>query len=76
MFYLRRGGHHVSKRCVSTISVPKETPVEAFAAKSYNEIPRVSTLRALWQLSFTEKKYRIDQVGTHINEELCTNVPN
>ena len=73
MFYLRRGGHHVSKRCVSTISVPKETLVEA---KSYNEIPRVSTLRALWQLSFTEKKYRIDQVGTHINEELCTNVPN
>ena len=63
MFILRRQGcHHVTKRCVSTVAVPSEATSVVTSVKSYSEIPRVSTAKALWELTFSERKLKIDQV--------------
>ena len=58
----------VSKRCVSTVTqTSEETSAQTRElayeqAREFKEIPRVKTLKALYQLSFTERKNKLNEV--------------
>ena len=59
----------VSKRCVSTTvtQTHEETSAQTRElayeqAREFKEIPRVKTLKALYQLSFTDRKNKLNEV--------------
>ena len=70
MFALNRVVRNsVSKRCVTTVTQSSEetsaqTRELAYEqAREFKEIPRVKTLKALYQLSFAERKNKLNEVS-------------
>ena len=59
----------VSRRCVATVTQPPvQAPVQPTdmayeQARAFKEIPRVNTLKALYQFTFTERKSKINEVS-------------
>ena len=59
----------VSRRCIATVTqAEREAAVEPITdtayeqARAFKEIPKVNTLKALYQLTFTERKSKINEV--------------
>ena len=69
MFPLNRVVRNVaSRRCITTVTqAEKEAPAQhsdmAYEqARSFKEIPKVNTLKGLYQLTLTERKSKINEV--------------
>ena len=58
----------VSRRCIATVTqAEREASVEPTdtayeQARAFKQIPKVNTLKALYQLTFTERKSKINEV--------------
>ena len=69
MFPLNRVAINIaSRRCITTVThAEKEAPAQhsdmAYEqARSFKEIPKVNTLKGLYQLTLTERKSKINEV--------------
>ena len=69
MFPLNRVVRNVvSRRCIATVTQAEiEASVEPIdtayeQAKAFKQIPKVNTLKALYQFTFTERKSKINEV--------------
>ena len=56
----------VSRRCVATVTPVQPTDTAYEQARAFKEIPRVNTLKALYQFTFTERKSKINEVSLHL----------
>ena len=58
----------VSRRCVATVTQSPVQPTDTACeqARAFKEIPRVNTLKALYQFTFTERKSKINEVSLHL----------